>query len=72
MKSCARAALGVAATAAILGAAVIGCGSSHDHSDLLLPGHIRLDPPHQFASDPVVHDSGGKPPLAEAFEHRCV
>jgi hypothetical protein len=67
MKSCARAALGVAATAAILGAAAIGCGSSHDYSDLLLPGPIRLDPAHEFTSNSVVRDPGGKPGVSETF-----
>jgi hypothetical protein len=72
MKSCAHAALGVAATAAMLGAVIIGCGSSHDHSsydysDLLLRGPIRLDPTHQFISGPVVHDPGGKPGVSTTF-----
>ncbi|MGO9155933.1 hypothetical protein [Mycobacterium sp.] len=67
MKSFARAALGVAVTAAMLGAAVVGCGGSHDYSDLLLPGPIRLDPAHQFYSGPVVHDPGGKPGVSETY-----
>jgi len=67
MKSCARAALGLAASAAMLGAAVIGCGSSHDYSDLLPPGSIRLDPAHQFYSGPVVHDPGGKPGVSKTY-----
>jgi hypothetical protein len=61
----------------MLGATVIGCGSSHnqtshdyssyDYSDLLLPGPIRLDPAHQFASGPVERDPGGKPGVSETF-----
>jgi hypothetical protein len=71
-KSCARAALGVTATAAILGATVIGCDSgrdygSHDYSDLLLPGPIRLDPAHEFTSSSVVPDPGGKPGVSATF-----
>jgi hypothetical protein len=67
MKSCARAALGVAATAAMLGAVVIGCGSSHDYSDPLLPEPIRLDQAQQFSSGPVVHDPGGKPGVSKTY-----
>jgi hypothetical protein len=68
-----HAALGVAATAAMLGAVVIGCGSSHDYSsydysDLLLPEPIRLDPAHEFTSCcPVVHDPGGKSGVSKTF-----
>jgi hypothetical protein len=63
-------ALGVAATTAMPGAAVIV--SSHGYSDLLLPGPITLDPAHQLTSGPFVNDPGGKPPLAKAFEQRCL
>ena len=41
MKSCARAALDVAATATTLEATVIGCRSSHDHSELMAPGPVN-------------------------------
>ena len=72
MKSRARAALGVVVTAALLGAALIGCGGSHDHTShdyigLLLPGPIRLDPAHEFTSDSVVKDPGGKPGVSKTF-----
>jgi hypothetical protein len=72
MKPSARAALRVAATAATLGAAVIGCGAGHDHTghdytNLLLPGQIRLDPAHEFNSTAVVRDPGGKPGVSETF-----
>jgi hypothetical protein len=56
MKSCARAALGVAATAAMLEATVISCGSNHDHSDLSKPEQDDLQ---------VL-------PLATEFEQRCL
>lgn len=72
MRSGARAALGVAATAAMLGMAVIGCGGSrdsarHDYTSLLLPAPIRLDPAHEFTSAAVVKDPGGKPGVSTTF-----
>ena len=56
----------------MLGAAIIGCGGNHDHTshdytDLLLPGPIRLDPAHEFTSGPVVHDRSGKPGVSTTF-----